>query len=61
MTEEKEEAPKAKKTEEAYVMKEVVTQTDVGIGKAGNDEAFTEKGVLLEILNKLDRIEKAVI
>lgn len=59
MTEKKEE--KKEEINEPYVLKEVVTQRDVGIGKNdGSDGVFTEKGLLLEILNKLDKIEKAV-
>jgi hypothetical protein len=54
MTEEKE----VKK--DKYVLKEVVVQKDIAVGVEGTDEVFTEKGLLIEILNKLDRIEKAV-
>ena len=44
-----------------YVLKPVFSQTDTGIGLSDDTEdVFTEKGLLLEILNKLDRIEKAV-
>jgi len=45
---------------ERYILKEVITQKDIGIGEDGNDEVFSEQGLLLEILNKLDRIEKAI-
>jgi len=55
-----EEKKEVKKSEDTYVLKEVVTQTDTGIGLAGSEEVFTEKGLLLEILNKLDRIERAI-
>jgi hypothetical protein len=48
------------KEKDAYVLKEIVTGTDLAIGKSDSEEAFTEKGILLEILNKLDRIEKAI-
>ena len=44
-----------------YVLKEVVTQTDTAIGKNNNDEVYSEKGLLLEILNKLDRIEREIL
>lgn len=54
MTEEK------KEKKEKYILKEVVTQTDTAIGTVDSEEVFTEKGLLLEILNKLDRIEKAL-
>jgi len=47
-----------KEPTEKYILKEVVTQKDTAIGIEGNDEVFTEQGLLLEILNKLDKIEK---
>lgn len=43
---------------ERYVLKEVVVQKDTAIGLVDDDEVFTDKGILLEILNTLDRIEK---
>ena len=43
---------------EKYALKEIVTQTDTAIGLVDDDGAFTEKGIHLEILNALDRIEK---
>lgn len=55
-----EEKTKEVKPKEKYVLKEVVTQTDTAIGLSDNDEVFNEKGLLLEILNKLDRIERAM-
>ena len=44
-----------------YVLKEVITQTDLAIGEASDDKVFTDKELLLEILNKLARIEKAIL
>lgn len=52
---------KLKKKKETYILKEVVTQKDIGIGKLDNDEIFTDKDILLEILNKLDKIEKGIL
>ena len=49
------------KKEDTYVLKEVVTGTDLAIGKSNSEEVFTDKGLLVEILNKLDRIEKAIV
>jgi|AntAceMinimDraft_4_1070372.scaffolds.fasta_scaffold03760_16 hypothetical protein len=57
MTDEKVEV----KAKETYVLKEVVTQTDTAIGKSDSEEVFSEKGLLVEILNKLDRIEVAIM
>lgn len=55
-----EEKTKEVKPKEKYVLKEVVTQTDIAIGTSDNNEVFTDKELLLEILNKLDKIERAV-
>ena len=54
------EEKKEPKRSDTYVLKEVVTGTDTGIGIVGSDDVFTDKGILLEILNKLDRIEKSI-
>jgi len=49
------------KKENGYEIKQIVTGTDTAIGKVGSEEAFTEQGLLLEIINKLDRVEKALL
>ena len=56
-------AEQEKKTEikDKYVLKEVPTQTGVFVGENDNDNILDDKQVLLEILNTLNRIEKAVI
>lgn len=51
-----------KKIKDKYVLKEVTVQTDTAIGIADTNEIFSnDRALLLEILNKLDRIEKALI
>lgn len=56
-----EDSKKTSKPKEKYILKEIVTQTDVAIGTSDNEEqVFSDKELLLEILNKLDRIEKAI-
>lgn len=52
---------KVKEKKDGYEIKQIVTGTDTAIGKVGSEEAFTEQGLLLEIINKLDRVEKALI
>jgi hypothetical protein len=47
-------------SKDKYVLKEIIVQKDIAVGVEGTDEVFTEKGLLVEILNKLDKIEKAV-
>jgi hypothetical protein len=59
MVEEVKEVKKVKVSDK-YVLKEVIVQKDIGIGLADDEEVFTDKGLLLEILNKLDRIERAI-
>ena len=49
-----------KESKNKYVLKEITVQTDTAIGEEGTDEVFTDKGILLEILNKLDKLEKAI-
>lgn len=44
-----------------YVLKEVITQTDTAVGRTDSEDVFTDKGILIEILNRLDRIEKALV
>lgn len=51
------ETKEVKKVNDKYILKEVVTGTDMAIGKSDSEEVFTDKGLLVEILNKLDRIE----
>ena len=58
MTEKKVEEVKPK---EKYVLKEVITQTYVAVGVEGTEQVFNDKGILVEILNKLERIERAVL
>lgn len=57
--------PEEKKKEaekEKYSLKEIPTQTDTVIVSSDmkEDEFFTDKGILIEILNKLDKIEKRI-
>ena len=60
MVEEEKEVKKVIKSKDKYVLKEVVVQTDTAIGLSDSEEVFTDKGLLLEILNKLDKIERAI-
>ena len=55
---EKEETKKEKS--ERYSLEEVPTQTAIVIRDNKNDLMYSENGILLEILNKLEKIEKAV-
>ena len=58
-TETETKAPKIKKAER-YSLEEVPTQTAIVIRDNKNDLMYSENGILLEILNKLEKIEKAV-
>lgn len=58
MTTEKE---KTKETKERYSIEEIPTQKAMIIkDNEKPDTAYSGEGILLEILNKLDKIEKAV-
>jgi len=48
------------KNNETYALKEVITKTEIAIVDANTDTVLNNQSVLLEILNKLDRIERAV-
>ena len=49
------------KPKEKYILKQIATRTDTAIKlNDGSNEVFTEKELLLEILNKLDQIEKSL-
>lgn len=52
---------KEKKSKERYTIEEVPTQTGFFIKDNKTDEILDDKGVLMEILNKLDNIEKATV
>jgi len=52
----------SKEVKNRYVLTEVITQKEIAIQDSTNpEEVFTDKGLLLEILNKLDKIEKALV
>ena len=57
-TEEEEEEVKEEKTNERYELVEVPTQTSLMVRDNQEEKVFQESQVLLEILNKLDRIDK---
>jgi hypothetical protein len=44
-----------------YSLVEVPTQTAIVIKDSETEEIYSNEGILLEILNKLNKIEKAVI
>ena len=52
---------KEEKKEDKYIIKQVVKDVDFVIGNTNTDETMDDKLVLLKILNKIDRIEKAVL
>ena len=55
---EEEEEVKEEKTNERYELVEVPTQTALMVKDNQEEKVFQETQVLLEILNKLDRIDK---
>lgn len=49
-----------KKPEETYSLVELPVETGIFVKDNEKDEVLNDKAVLLEILNKLDKIERAV-
>ena len=49
-----------KEVTERYSITEIVTQTDTAVKDNLTGDVFTEKGLILELLNKIDRLEKAI-
>jgi len=47
-------------TNDKYVLKEVVTQTDIGIGENGTETVLTNNDILLKIMNDLEILKKAL-
>ena len=54
------EVREVKEKSERYALVEVIIQKDTAIQDTTTGEVFTDKGLLIDILNKLDRIEKAI-
>ncbi len=54
------EPEKPKEEKERYEVTEVVTQTGLAIKDNNTENIFTEDGFKVEVLNKLDKIERAI-
>jgi len=50
----------SKESKDRYALVEVTTETDLAIKDNKTDKVFTTDGLLLEILNKVDKIERAL-
>jgi hypothetical protein len=53
-------AEEKEKVKERYSLVEVPTQTQIVIKDNDTEEMFSGEGILLEILNKVNKIEKSV-
>lgn len=51
---------KSEKLKERYELTEVVTQTSVAVKDNNSEKVLGQEELLVEILNKIDKIEKAV-
>jgi len=64
MVEEKKEVPKEveenKKEKIRYELTEVVTQTGIAVKDNDTEKIFTQDDLLVEILNKIDKLERAI-
>ncbi len=54
---EKKEVPKV---EDRYELTEVVTQTGIAVKDNDTEKIFTQDDLLVEILNKIDKLERAM-
>lgn len=59
--EEKTEEKKEIQVEERYSLAEVVTQTGIAVKDKVTGVALDDKAILVEILNKLEKIENGVV
>jgi len=56
--EEQEEEPKEEKKDERYELVEVPTQTAIVVKDNQTEKVFQQEQVMLEILNRLDKIDR---
>lgn len=54
------EKKKPVESKDRYDLVEVIKETDISIKDNVTGDFFTDKGVIVEILNKLDRIESRI-
>lgn len=54
------EPEKSKEEKERYEITEIVTETGVAIKDNNTEKIFTQDGFQVEVLNKLDKIERAI-
>ena len=52
---------KPKEVKERYAIIEVVTEKGLAIVDNQTEKVFTQDGLLVEILNKLDKLERALV
>lgn len=48
------------KVKDRYEITEIITETGIAVKDNKTNKIFTQDGLLTEILNKLDKIERAV-
>lgn len=59
--EEVKEVKKPKESKERYELTEIVTETGIAVKDNNTEKIFTQDALLVEILNKLNKVEKAVV
>ncbi len=52
---------KKPEVKDRYELTEIVTETGQAIKDNNTEKIFTQDGLLVEILNKLDKIERAIV
>ncbi len=52
---------KKPEVKDRYELTEIVTETGQAIKDNNTDKIFSQDGLLVEVLNKLDKIERAIV
>ncbi len=54
------EVKEPEKPKERYELTEIVTETGIAVKDNDTEKVFTQEGLLVEVLNKLDKVERAI-
>lgn len=52
--------PEKPEVKERYELAEVVTQTGIAVKDNNTEKVFTQEELFVEVLNKLDKVERAI-
>ncbi len=54
------ESEKPEGEKERYELAEIVTQTGIAVKDNNTEKVFTQEDLFVEVLNKLDKVERAI-